>query len=411
MRVSPSRARLAKLLAAPSLPPPQLTTPTPAVEHIEAREETTRLRSAELEAREETIKLLRSERMAGELNAVRAQLAACQLKLTQLEAFRTSERLGLETEVQARTRGESLMRSRCEQAERERAQMHRTLIRRQQGEARVTAEGQAVELARFAARDAARDVTRDAERDAPREAAEVHRRRARQGHACRRLGYWVEARQRGVVLHCLHDWRAAAAAVTLAEEMAGAGVVVAGELRTAQWGESDMESEQAAAQGDAARQLRQSRAVGRVCVWRAERAGRCNAERRGGLRGAWQQWLLLLLAGRLEERARDRTQLVVAVRGEAATRVRAESLAKDMGQLRGVLATLQQRATIATATAEAARADAAREAMERSRAEVARRSDRTRCEALEREVARLQRARKAPAPAHPATRKSAWVPG
>ena len=60
------------------------------------------------------------------------------------------------------------------------------------------------------------------------------------------------------------------------------------------------------------------------------------------------------------------------------------------------MAGLQQRADAATAAADAARADAAREAHERSRADVARRADRARCEALEREVARLQRARKAP---------------
>ena len=129
---SPSRSRLAKLLASPSLPPPQ----PPASPADQA---------AQLEAREEAVKLLRSERSSTELNSVRGQLAACQRKLVQLEAFRMSEKLGLETEVQARTRGESLMRSRCETAERERAQLSRTMNRRQQAEARATVEGGEVE--------------------------------------------------------------------------------------------------------------------------------------------------------------------------------------------------------------------------------------------------------------------------
>lgn len=130
---------------------------------------------------------------------------------------------------------------------------------------------------------------------------------------------------------------------------------------------------------------------------RAERAGRCGAERREGLRGAWQRWLVLLLSERLGERDRERVRLLGAERGEAATRSRADGLAREMQQLRGLLATLQQRAATATATADAARADATREGVERSRAEVARRSESSRCQALEREVSKLQRARKAAA--------------
>ena len=433
---SPSRSRLAKLLASPSLPPPQ----PPASPADQA---------AQLEAREEAVKLLRSERSSTELNSVRGQLAACQRKLVQLEAFRMSEKLGLETEVQARTRGESLMRSRCETAERERAQLSRTINRRQQAEARATVEGGEVERGEVRRRQAwghlaastlrwsrrvlpaavaswrvnvewlrleaerggasrqleARQAwqaeggapggARDGARDGTEAQAEADRRRAQQGRACRRLGAWVEAQQRGAILRALGGWRAAAAAAAAEEEAACVGAVMAGDLRTAQW----RETEQAKARGGAARELRQSHAVGRVCMRRAERAGRCGAERREGLRGAWQQWLVLVLSGRLGERDRERMRLLGAERGEAATRSRADGLAREMQQLRGVLATLQQRAATATATAEAARVDATREGVERSRAEVARRSESTRCQALEREVAKLQRARKAAAKA------------
>ena len=446
LRSSPSQSRLAKLLASPSLPPPQ----PPASPADQA---------TQLEAREEAVKLLRSERSSAELNAVRGQLAACQRKLTQQEAFRMSEKRGLETEVQARTRGESLMRSRCETAERERAQLSRTMIRRQQAEARATAAGGELERgevrrrqawghlaasalrwsrrvlpaavaswrvnvewlrleaerggasrqlearqawqAEGGARGGARGEARDgAEAEAQAQAqaqaqAEAHRRRAQQGRACRRLGAWVEAQQRDTILRALDRWRAAAAAATAEEEAACACAVMAGDLRTAQW----RETEQAKAQGGAVRELRQSHAVGRVCMRRAERAGRCGAERREGLRGAWQRWLVLLLSERLGERDRERMRLLGAERGEAATRSRADGLAREMQQLRGVLAALQQRAATATATAEAARADATREGVERSRAEVARRSESSRCQALEREVAKLQRARKAAAKA------------
>jgi hypothetical protein len=424
---SSSPSRLAKLLASPSLPPPQ----PPASPADQA---------AQLEAREEAVKLQRSERSGAELNAVRGQLAACQQKLAQLEAFRVSEKLGLEAEVQARTRGESLMRSRCETAVRERAQLSRTMNRRQQAEARggevergevrrrqawghlaasalrwsrrvlpaavaswrVNVEWLRLEAERgWASRQLeARRQAWQAEAGAPGGArdvaeaqAEAHRRRAQQGRACRRLGAWVEAQQRGATLRALDRWRAAAAAAAAEEAAAGAGAVVAGNLRTARW----RETEQAKARGDAARELRQTHAVGRVCMRRAERAGRCGAERREGLRGAWQRWLVLLLSERLGERDRERVRLLGAERGEAATRSRADGLAREMQQLRGLLATLQQRAATATATADAARADATREGVERSRAEVARRSESSRCQALEREVSKLQRARKAAA--------------
>jgi hypothetical protein len=205
----------------------------------------------------------------------------------------------------------------------------------------------------------------------------------------------VEALQRGAVLRALDRWRAAAAATAAEEEAACAAAVMAGDLRTAQW----KETEQAKARGGAVRELRQAHALGRVFVRRAERAGRCSAERRAGLRGAWQQWLVLLLSERLGARDRERARLLGAERGEAATRSRADGLAREMQQLRGVLATLQQRAAAATADAEAARADAAREGVERSRAEAARRSESSRRQALEREVAKLQRARKAAAKA------------
>ena len=66
--------------------------------------------------------------------------------------------------------------------------------------------------------------------------------------ACRRLGAWVDAQQRGAILRALDRWRAAAAATAVAEAAACAAAVMAGELRTAQW----KESEQATARGHGA---------------------------------------------------------------------------------------------------------------------------------------------------------------
>ena len=429
--LTPRSARRAELLggSAPAVAP---STPT----------------TRQLEAREEAVQQLRAERLAAELHAVRGALAASHSKIEQLEASRLADKALLSAELEQSTRAEQKERSRADFAEREMRALRTKLGKRQAAEARAVAHEAAVEA--FAAqveahagreeglravrqrawdalaarvlawsrrslpaalatwRVAANSLALEAARRGAHAALVAHRgnaeateleeharrRRAEQGRAQRRLGTALESLVRVSLLWALHSWRgartAAAAAAAMAEASAVGGALKADARRAAA-----KQQQALTAQRDAlSLQLRRAHALARVAARRADSLMWWAVVRREGLQGAWRRWLVLLLSSKFFEARREAARLRGVERGEAHVRGRADGLGRELNQLRGVLASLQQKASTAHAAAEASRAEAEREAAARAKAEVARRADRQRCEQLERDVARLQRARK-----------------
>jgi len=429
--LTPRSARRAELLgpSKPSLPPSAPTT-------------------RQLEAREEAVQQLRAERLATELHVVRGALAASHSKVEQLEASRLADKALLSAELEQSTRAEQKERSRADFAEREMRVLRSKLGKRQAAEARAVAHEAAVEAVatqveahagreeglravrqrawdalaarvlawsrrqlpaalatwRVAANalelEAARRGVREAfvERRGDAEATELQeharRRRAEQGRAQRRLGTALESLVRVALLRALHAWRgartAAAAAAAVAEASAAGGALKADARRAAAKQQLALTAERDALSLG----LRRAHALARVAARRADALMGWAVVRREGLQGAWRRWLVLLLSSRCGAAAREALRLRGAERGEAHVRGRADGLGRELHQLRGVLASLQQKAATAHAAAEAARAEAEREAAARAKAEVARRADRQRCEQLEREKLSLQRHRR-----------------
>jgi hypothetical protein len=162
-------------------------------------------RKAQLESREDAVRQIKAEKLASELNSVRGQLAASQRKLEQLEAFRMSEKLSLETEVHIRKRAESVMKTRCETAERELQRMRARASKRQQAEARAVAEGEG------AAADQRVDERPPTQRDEA--AAKARRRRAWDLLITSAVGW-----SRRVLPAAMACWRVNAAWLRLEEE-------------------------------------------------------------------------------------------------------------------------------------------------------------------------------------------------
>ena len=384
--------------------------------------------------RREALAAARADGYKQEVEELRVTVARAHLKVQQQTAEHAKHIAALQAELDARSRGEMLARTRCEAAEAELRGMRKEVQRlkervgglQQDGAARqeAFADGLVVRcrealqgLARhglaagvlgwrrrslassvarwqctvqlldatFAGRVAALEISSPGGFACAEAAAAVlggsegWLRDVQRGYRVRRLGNWSAGVTRASLLRATLEWRLAACALAAEDDLRD----VAGRLRSAQNGMVQVLDGRAVAEDAMSRHT----ALARVVVGVASLYGvrRNTRDRRWSLQMGFRPWLCLLMSSRLDAAAGVGKELRGSLADGAQSSKRADALTRDMHVLRNNLAATHKKLREASADADAAVGRAAKSEEAREKLERLERASRAKTEALERE--------------------------